>query len=696
MSRASRTGGAARPSLSGLPRASVVNLRAVSVAEGVRAALAVAAIVVVAELCHQPGLTEAALAAWLTCLCDPGGPMRNRVPFLLAFGAGGAAMTMGFGLLLGAVPVAVVIALASLGVFFCFYLRVFGRGPMQLGNLLAVVVALAMVNDFPDWRAAAITGAIFWGGSLWALVLTLLIWRLHLFTPARQAIATCWRALAGLAADLHALLEDPSAGAEDWERHARAHRRQVREALEAARGAVLLTLRQRGPASAHAAPSLIRLEAAEQIFGTMIALSDLLEEETDPAVRAGAGRMLRRLRPVLLLLADEMVSGVLDRPGRLERAAALVADCGIADPDNPVRRVAAALAERLRIAITLAVPEPPVPLTSGHRAVGWRRRLLRPLRANLDWQSEALRHALRGAVAAAVGFSLTQITGSRFGFWMMIMLVLIMQPYFALTITRAAERIGGTVAGGLLGALIAVLCPTPLAKAAALLPMAVIALSLRGVNLGLFMVFVTPVVVVLVDLGHPAADQLQLTLLRVAYTVAGGALALLAHAVLWPSWEAGRLGGELQRAIAAHGRYACLGLDALLGTASTTEMERARRAAGMASNNVEASLQRLLLEPARGNAARLEAALAIDAALRRIAGRVATLQLGRVTAEYHRVPAEHRAAWSAWRDWIATATGLLARGETALPPRPLPPDGGDALLRIARQIELAAGALARL
>lgn len=689
MSRASRTGGAARPSLSGLPRASVVNLRAVSVAEGVRAALAVAAIVVVAELCHQPGLTEAALAAWLTCLCDPGGPMRNRVPFLLAFGAGGAAMTMGFGLLLGAVPVAVVIALASLGVFFCFYLRVFGRGPMQLGNLLAVVVALAMVNDFPDWRAAAITGAIFWAGSLWALVLTLLIWRLHLFTPARQAIATCWRELAGLAADLHALLEDPSAGAEDWERHARAHRRQVREALEAARGAVLLTLRQRGPASAHAAPSLIRLEAAEQIFGTMIALSDLLEEETDPAVRAGAGRMLRRLRPVLLLLADEMVSGVLDRPGRLERAAALVADCGIADPDNPVRRVAATVAERLRIAITLAVPEPPAPLTSGRRAAGWRRRLLRPLRANLDWQSEALRHALRGAVAAAVGFSLTQVTGSRFGFWMMIMLVLIMQPYFALTITRAAERIGGTVAGGLLGALIAVLCPTPLAKAAALLPMAVIALSLRGVNLGLFMVFVTPVVVVLVDLGHPAADQLQLTLLRVAYTVAGGALALLAHAVLWPSWEAGRLGGELQRAIAAHGRYACLGLDALLGTASTTETERARRAAGMASNNVEASLQRLLLEPARGNAARLEAALAIDAALRRIAGRVATLQLGRVTAE-------HRAAWSAWRDWIATATGLLARGETTLPPRPLPPDGGDALLRIARQIELAAGALARL
>jgi len=67
-----------------------LDLRALSIAEGVRAALSVAVIVAAHEWIAFPPLDEAALAALLTCLCDAGArfgagslpywPLRSSAP----------------------------------------------------------------------------------------------------------------------------------------------------------------------------------------------------------------------------------------------------------------------------------------------------------------------------------------------------------------------------------------------------------------------------------------------------------------------------------------------------------------------------------------------------------------------------------------------------------------------------------------
>ncbi|CAH2600660.1 FUSC family protein [Rhodovastum atsumiense] len=681
--------------LTGLPSAIVFNPRAISLAEGVRAALAVAVIIAASEGLGWPRLIETALAAWLTCLCDAGGPIRKRVPFLLGFGIVGALVTAGYGLLATIMPIQLAIAVASVGIFCASLLRIYGQPMMQVGNLLTVVQVLALTREVPNLHEAALQASLFLAGNLWALLLTMVIWRVHPYAPARRAVADAWRALAVLSGDLRGVLLHPDPHETEWDRHAREHRRGVREAIETARTAVLQTVRQRGPISGRAAQSSIRLEAADQIFGALIALSDLLQGDCTPQERVAAARMLRRLRPMLVLLAAAIETDAPERLDQLKRAADKIATTAALLPDCPVHRIADTIAERLRVAILVTTPEAFVPGEGpGVTSQGWRTRVLSPLRANLNSASAALRHALRAALAAAVGLALTVDAVASHGYWLTITLVLTMQPYFAVTIMRAAERIAGTVVGGVIGAIIASNCTTPVSMAAALFPLSVVALAVRGVNFGLFMACITPVVVLLVELGRPGqGSEVSVAVLRALYTVGGGVLALLFSALLWPVWEPGRLLVELRAAIVAHGRYAASEIAAVLGEATPQEVEQARRAAGVASNNAEASLQRALLEPSRTDRDRLEAALTIDAALRRIAGRVSAMQVDAATHPHE------RAAWQAWRDWILEATTRLASGRADLPPRPpVPRDDVDglSLARIARQLELAAGALPRL
>jgi uncharacterized membrane protein YccC len=179
--------------------------------------------------------------------------------------------------------------------------------------------------------------------------------------------------------------------------------------------------------------------------------------------------------------------------------------------------------------------------------------------------------------------------------------------------------------------------------------------------------------------------------MRALYSLIGGGLAVVASLVLWPSWEPGRVARDLKAAMLAHGAYARAEIGLLLGEATAPEVEAARRACGVASNNLEATLQRALLEPGRPSR-QVEVALTIDAALRRMAGRLTAMHLDG-GATHDPVP------WHAWAEWIGGAARTLAEGVTTLPPRPKLPSGDaqcDALARIARQLETSASAVRRL
>ena len=667
-----------------------VNVRAISLSEGMRAGLSVAVIIAVNEYREFPALREAALAALLTCICDPGGPIRRRIPVLLGFALTGAAVTTGYGLLRAFGP-AVALPLGVFGLFCSSFARIYGQAPQQLGALLATVQILSLDRAITSTAEAGILATAFIGGSLWAIMLTMVIWRIYPFLPARRAVAEAYRQASQLVRDLHTLVQAPSITDAAWEAHARIHRRATRDAIEAARTAVMDTLRARGAASNRAAQAIIRLETADQIFGGLIALSDLLEHSR-PAERRIAERLLRRMRPVILALGRVVVTDDPDVHRRIDHAIdAIVADQERLPADSPLRPVIDLITERLRIAHTLAVP---ANLTPGVDALGrglplWPR-LMRPLRANLNWQSPALRHALRTAVTAALPLAFTMFWFMPYDHWLTISVVATMQPYFSLTYTRALERIAGTTLGGAIAAAVGLIATTPISIAAAMFLLSTSAFAIRAVSFGLFMMALTPLVVLLVETGSPDTGEWSIAAARAALTMIGGLIAVGANFLLWPSREPDLLAPEVKKAVAAHGAYAEANFSTLLGETTDAQLGQARRAAGVSSNALEALITRALLEPGKQNQDPLEAAMVIDAALRRCAGRLASVQ-----HDPRLATAVSRETLRTWREWVGQSMHRLSEGKTDLLPRP-PGSTTDALSRIARQIELMAGTMKRL
>ena len=664
-----------------------LNLQALSLSEGLRAALSVAVIIALNEYFHWPPLIEAALGALNTCMADPGGPIRRRLPVLLTFTLLGAVVVAVAGLVRAA-GIAWALPFGVLGLFVCTFVRIYGALAQLVGVLVGVMLILSLDRPVPDLAQAGTLALVFIGGCLWATVLTLVIWPTNPTLPARQAVADVYRALAAVAEGLRSLLAAGTIDEAAWDAHAQRQLGAARTAIEAARAAVTALQRKRGGPSEEARHGFIRLEASEQLMGALIAAGDRLQADTSE--RAVRVRMLGALRHSLQSFADAIAADTTAADREIDRSiAAIAADAASLPQDDPVRAIAERVVELLRITYTLAIPAHFLPGAGlDGTPPDLRQRLLQPLAANLSWRSSALRHALRLAVAATPALALTMLWFTPYDHWLTITIVMTMQPYFGLTYSRVYQRILGTLAGGLVAAVVGLVCTTPAALAVAMFPLASITMAARDLSYGLFIAWLTPLIVLLVDMSVPGASGWEVAGMRALFTVVGGGVAVAACFLLWPDFEPKPLLPELRDAIAAQGRYAASVLSHLLGEAPAAAVERTRREGGIATNTLETSISRVLVERSAGAGATVQAAMAIDAALRRCAGRVTAIMLDPAMQAALPPP-----AWRAWRDWIVRSSTALAAGATRLDPRPTP--ANESMARIGRQLELIAGALER-
>ena len=655
--------------------------RGLSLVEGVRAAFAFAIVLLANEWIQWPPLLTMALAANLTCFCDTGGPIRIRLRVLTAFSVLGGLIWGVFGLIQPYGPLVVVPAACAV-IFACAYARVWSVQAQAAGNVLVVVLCIAMDRALSP-EEAAIIAAMFLAGGLWATVLALVLWRLHPYRAAHRAVGEVWHALARLTGDLEKLAAAPETVAAAFDGHARAHRRGVRAGIEAARALLLDLARSRERVSERTAQALLRLETAEQLFSGLIGVAELIESAPEPHRRAAAKLFLRRLRPLLIAIARAIRDDVdLDLP-RLEPAIDR-ASAGL-EATPILARLAERIVERVRIGAKLSTPEgyrPGGALADGG-SLDWRTRFFGPLRTNFTLASANLRHAVRASAVCAPALAATLIWAGPFSHWLVMTVVLTMQPFYAATWQRALERIGGTVLGGLVGALLAQMATTPLMQIALILPLSIVGFAARQVSYGFFVACLTPLIVLLIEVITPGHSSWEVVGMRALFTILGGLIAVVSCLLLWPIWEPDQVRKELRRALAGHAAFA----EAALGDTPPPEREArlstCARHAGLALNDLEAALSRALQQPRAGHHPEVEAAMVADATLRRISARLTVLR---------HAGAPTQVEDGTWKAWIAATLQALAENRYPLPDRP---DGvrSPQLQRLVAQVDLLTGTL---
>ncbi|MBV8056989.1 MAG: FUSC family protein [Deltaproteobacteria bacterium] len=623
-----------------------IDIRSLDLAVGLREGVGCAAPVLLAELIHQPVVAWAAIAAFYTCLCDPGGSLRVRFSAMLALGILGA-MICAVALWGGASNVWVLIGFGFVWSFCTSFARVYGEAAQKIGLFLLVsfIVASGSFRDaaFPFYVPAG----LFLAGNVWAMLLTIGMWPIHSYDPLRRVLGTLYDRLSSYTAEIVRLNNASDFRDSEWGAIARDQRRQIREILDSGRLVLADVTRSHIGRSKRTDQQLTYLQCADQIFGALIALSDFMQAQRSQAT---GGQLDAFQQLVLDQIPDflaTLATVIRDRrkvlpttfSQKLHNSTLVVAESrrkadesGIDAAGETFRHLIEMLialigvaAEQVSGTLESAIH---VSLPDMRQANRVRRRdsILGPLWLNLSPDSLSFRHASRIAVATAVALYASKQFELVRGYWLPMTVVLILQPYLGSTWEITAKRIVFSSLGGILAAAIAFLFHNPVSVALVIFPLFVATMLFRQVDYGLFVLFLTPQFILISSLTDRLDSDLDLAWARAFDSVLAGVITVLASMLLWPRHHHRELPAVLAAAITANRDYLGATIDAQHRPSTTASVNEQRRLAGLASNNAEADLERILGESSASLAA-TEALMTIVTGIRRMTGIITLLWL---------------------------------------------------------------------
>jgi uncharacterized membrane protein YccC len=612
--------------------------------------VAVAAAMVVCHLLGRP-MGWAALGGFETILVDNGGPYRSRLATMLTVMVGGAVACVVGALVPGALWAAVAVTAV-----FCFALT-FGRvisQPMASTSVIVLVIYFAgLGGSAHTWKGALGNAAAYLLGGAWAAVLSLGLWPLDPFRPARRAVAECYATLAEFTAGLQ--VAAPRGELREAQR-VRTHelQRAMRLKMEAARSAVGTTGARATARTVRARSLTVLLETADMLFAETIRWAELAEGADDAASQRTLAEAMRWLSGAERVIADGLRNKPVDggasfapegshsleyvrrrgRPAILERreipAGSLMAHLA-AEERDALQNIEIAF-ESVRaiwsgVEFRSAAERWAVVAQRGDGGAG-ERRWIDSLSANWTLRSVMMRHALRVGVVAGVDVVLIRALNVQHGFWLAMTSIIVLQPYGSGTLRKSAQRVGGTIAGGVLAALLAAAVNTEAGVVAVITATSVLTLATYAVDYGWYCFFLTPTFVLM---SLPHLRDWHFAEVRMGTTVLGALVSVLAMRVLWPEQEQIELGRLLGRGAAAAAAYVRAMLQfwyVNAGARVVAEREvlaPARRKCGLTINDAEETLDRLMLEPRVRRASRWEEALTFVTYLRRLTRVVTTL-----------------------------------------------------------------------
>jgi uncharacterized membrane protein YccC len=490
----------------------------------------------------------ATMGALVATLAPQAGPLRDQLRRILAGTAFGV-----LGLLVGQyatgggwMPVVVIALVSAAAGLISSINATLSLGSLQL--LVYTALSSGLVTQLP----VATEIGWFLAGAAWATLATLVQSTTEAHDPDRTAVATVFRRIADL---LEACGTDRTDEA----------RRALTTALNAGYDRVIRS-------RSHTAG---RTRELSELAGVLNSAAPLVEGAV-AAARAGEPADPADVAAVRTLAAALQDDGELpaDRPPDLAEG-------------TPARR---AVRHGVRLVWNVVGdPEERAGAAAVRPTVDLRTRL-RDLADRTLASPDSRAFAVRLALCMSIAEVARQFLPTGRPYWVLLTVAIVLKPDFGSVFGRAVQRGAGTLLGVLIGSvLLSVLPRSPwlllaMAVFAAVLPWA------RAANFGLFSVFQTPFILLMLELALPTGEGLVLE--RLTDTLIGCGIVLVFGYLLWPqTWRA-----PLDQAL----RDAALALDAFVEaafTGSPAERRRARRRNYRALTELQTQLQRRLAEP---------------------------------------------------------------------------------------------------
>ncbi|MGO7180678.1 FUSC family protein [Rhizobium brockwellii] len=572
------------------------------IVDGVRAAISIGLVLACAIGLEIPDLAFGAVAAFWTCLCDPFGRAWSRFLIMAKFAVLGAIVfsLSSFGAHFGTVAaVATLFALVALCCLGRSYVPAFGPGPAQGSFISAIAVVIGVSTPRPLDGALQLGGWFLLGGAVTIFVSTM-IWPNHSNTPGRLTLVMIYSRLQLMSAALIELDRSRGISNAGWLQYETLTRRAVRIAIERGRQIVARRLLGSRP-HGHA------IDVGAKIFAVLIALGQYR--------RAGGKftdydtKLLGHMDETLRQLIDYLDTGPITSD-QITQSASLLHAKAIESQDRVFGRCMAGAATALMSLAGTPRSEPRqdaeltsfIPVTFVKLAVP----------TPIVWH-QALRVATAVTACHLMGiwFDIT------LSYWGTIATLVVMQPAFGNTWARIVERATGTILGGLFASVLLMQNPGEVVGTLMIVPLAAAVIALRTVNYAVFMIFLTPMFMLLSDIIRPSDN---LILLRAINESLGAVFGIVASVLIFPANERLAIADALRAAVSANMSFAA-GVRSS-HTSDLTQTAKAQSEAGIRSSRAEVAAAGL----GRGNVD-ADALTGVLSALRNVCGASAVFEI---------------------------------------------------------------------
>ncbi len=582
--------------------------------EGVRVTVGIMVPVLVAARYDEIGWGLAmALGALCVSLTDNPGPLHHRINGMLA------AVVFIFitSLVTGyALPYTglVMVLLAGFSFFFSL-IGVFGTRASYLGTSVLVAITLQLTESpLGIWGNALLTAA----GGVWYFLLSIALYRIRPYKLAQQVLGDCimetgkFLALKANFYGTHPDLDDLYT--QLLKAQVEVHNKQqvVREILFKTRSIV--------KESTHTGRVLVMafLDTVDLFETTLTSEQDYREMQN----KLGTTELLPHVGNLLQQIADQLMAiGVAMQEGKSFPAPNNIDEwlAGLketyadsrqkflneenAEAFNGLSHVIGGISELLVKVKNLTMYTTYDKRIKLEKKIDYQRFVvpsyinIRLLLDNIRFSSNIFRYSVRMAAAVLAGYGLSLYFPVGHSYWILLTIVVILKPAYALTKQRNMERLLGTVAGGVVGALILMnLKSVPLLLGILIVSM-IAAFSLIRIRYWLGVALLTLYVLVAFYLLQPG-DYAPLFKDRLLDTFIGSVIAFVFTRIIPPIWERDQIRHLLLTAIVSNKNYYTYIASAFVGKPiDASQYKFYRKETYVSLANLSDAFQRMLNEP---------------------------------------------------------------------------------------------------